>query len=164
MISDGTPADDAGTPETTSPTSNSSTTISIDSLVSWDLEAQLLRDGRPLTRPTRWAPGLPLISFLTPPDGKAVWKLYPGSASDGENIEVTVYQAGLINNDWCGVYAMISIDGIPLTSSRPGQLFLPSRHMQWDAWPWSCVMHLPIVSHEAHFEGTHTLLLRAIAR
>lgn len=150
----GTPAAPAISAETNSPISKSTTTI--DTL---DLDAQILRDGQPFTSPTRWSGGL--ASF---DDGvTADWKLFPGAASNGENVHLWVTNLGPVADQWAGVHAVFSIDN-NMWRVRPGQLFVePYAHEPiWPSGAWSCVIHFPQLSNLPAFAGTHTLLLRTL--
>lgn len=122
-----------------------------------DLEAQLLRDGLPLTRPSRWSNGLDSFDV----GRTATWKLFPGSVNMGEAVQIAVYNHGFIMPHWINVSALPSINGVAWPSPRPGQLFVDDLTM-WPYGGWSCVTHYPIVSHIESFRGAHTLLLRTI--
>ena len=120
-----------------------------------DIEAQVLRNGYPFTRPTRWSAGT--ASFE--PGQLATWKLFGGSANLGENVGLSVVNLGYIAPDWFQVEAVLMIDLVPFPS-RPGALFVDSH--RWTYGGWSCIIHFPIMSHMVSLGGHHDLLLRTV--
>lgn len=122
-----------------------------------DLEAQLLRDAQPLTRPTRWSHGGESFE----PGKLTSWKLFPGAANNGEQVTVAVAHMGMVAPRWIAVQATISIDGITWPSPLPGQVYA-NHPPGWMYGSWSCVINYPIVSTLDTFKGVHTLLLRTI--
>lgn len=121
-----------------------------------DIEAQVLRDGLPFTRPTRWAAGLDTFE----PGKLARWKLFPGSNNLGESVGVAVVNLGYSAPQWCTVEAVLMIDQIPFPS-RPGHLFMDEP--MWTYGGWSCIINFPIMSDRVSLRGQHTLLLRSVA-
>lgn len=136
-----------------------------------DLEAQVLKDGRPFTRPTRWSYGLG--SFGDSPE-PAHWRLRPGAANlDGYEVVIYVQHMGWMYNtiegddayaskQWCLIRAQLSVDGVLWPQALPGQLWVPPDKVS-DMLVWTCVIHfdwLADVTH--HLAGVHSLLLRAI--
>ena len=146
---DGSPVVPASLPGTNLPTLKSIGII--------DIEAQVLRDGLPLTRPTRWASGL--ASFK--PGTDASWKLFPGAASQGEPVNVALYHGGFVAPHWINVHALIQVDGVNWPNSKPGQVFVDDEVM-WPYGGWSCVINFPIMSDRGSLHGVHSLLLRTI--
>lgn len=123
-----------------------------------DLEVQVLRDGLPLTRPTRWSGGLK--SFV--PGEVATFKAFPGSFNSGEVVNVTVYHAGMMTPDWLLVQALIAIDGVPWPSPMPAQVFLNPGDAGVSYDGWSAVINFPIMSHLPGLRGVHSLLIRTV--
>lgn len=134
---------------TPSPTSNSSTTT--------DLIGQILRDGQPFTRPTRWSYGLQSFE-----DGVvANWKLFPGAYNtDGITASVAVRHAGAVSPHWALIHALISVDEICWPEPLPGMIYIPTPDTYTLA-DWSCAIHFPRLAVNERLGGTHTLLLRA---
>lgn len=123
----------------------------------------MLRDGLPLSSPTRWSSGLKSFE----PGEVATWRLFGGSINNGEMVVATVYHAGMLTDNWVMVQALIAIDGIAWPSPRPAQVFLnvdyPDGADRWSAWDgWSAVVNFPIMSHLPTLRGTHSLLLRTV--
>jgi hypothetical protein len=125
--------------------------------MSIDLQAQVLRDGRPLTAPTYWSGGLKSFE-----QGEtATWKLFPGAANNGEVVVVTVHHAGHPYPHWASVHAMIAVDGIPWPEPLPGLLYVGGTPFLSGV---PCVIAYPIMSEHANLNGLHTLLIRSIIR
>lgn len=91
----------------------------------------------------------------------AAFKLFPGSANNGENVAVSLYHGGHIDPRWILVHANISIDAVAWPNAMPGQVFVDSDH-RWPYAGWTCVINFPTLSHLPGFAGTHTLLLRTV--
>lgn len=125
-----------------------------------DIEAQLLRNGLPLTRPTRWGRGLGDFRRM---NELAVLKMFPGSISNGEQVTLTVINTSGYSDDrsWIQVQSLIAVDGIAWPEPMPGSVYVNP----WGAgaWhEWSSIVSFPIMSHLPTLEGTHTLLLRTV--
>jgi len=147
----GNPDDPDTSNGTSEPPSNSSTII--------DIEAQLLRNDRALTRPTRWGHGL---TSFTP--GRLIsFKLFPGADGIGEPIIVSMAHLGYVRPHWISLRATFSVDGIPWPHNRPGQLYVDPDAM-WPYGDWSCVIHFPLLTslEESPYHGHFTMLLRAV--
>jgi len=150
----GNPDERATTSESIPPTLNSTTTTSAEMAI--DVEAQLLKDWQPFTRPTRWSGGL--SSFE--PGITIVFKLFPGSASNGEHITASIHHLGMVAERWAIIQALISVDGILAPTARPGQLYIDSD--EWHTGGWSCIIHFPVMSHTPPTSGVYSLLLRTV--
>lgn len=123
-----------------------------------DIEAQLLRDAQPLTRPTRWSWGAESFE----PGKLTTLKLFPGSANNGEDVALSIAHMGWVAPGWIGVQALIRIDDIAWPSPLPGQVYVAAGPDGWPYGMWSCAINYPIVSTLDPFKGVHTLLLRTI--
>jgi hypothetical protein len=151
LTPDGSPDETATSNGTSEQPSNSSTII--------DVEAQLLRDDRAFTRPTRWGHGLK--SFTA---GDIIgFKLFPGADGIGEPVAVSMAHLGYIRPHWINLRATFSVDGIPWPHNRPGQLYVDPDAM-WPYGDWSCVIHFPLLTslEGSPYHGHFTLLLRAV--
>ena len=116
-----------------------------------------MRDGLPLTRPTRWSGGIDSFE----PDKMAAFKLFPGSANTGQQVSVSIYHCGWVDPRWINIRTNISIDGVAWPNAMPGQVFVDSDH-RWPYAGWTCIVNFPVLSHLPGFAGTHTLLMRTV--
>lgn len=159
----GNPAADATTGETSSQTSNSTTTTNDfygTSIVPLTLEAQVLRNGLPLTRPTPHAVGAvapvrsPGSAMVTP------WiKLFPGAVNTGQDVSYIYTNQGSLDG-WMYGTVQVFIDSMPLSPPVPVTVYADIDN-RWPNPGWSSITHFPIVSDREHFAGVHTLMLRA---
>lgn len=149
-----------------------------------DLEAQVLRDGEPFTRPTRWCHGL--SSFTADPTQVAHWKLFPGAANKaGQEVVIYIQPLGWMTPEasdqttpeWMLIRAMLMVDGVTWPQHKPGQVWIPpavaekytlddgsildSYEMAYGGW--TCSIHFDNLSNsDHHLAGVHTILLRGI--
>lgn len=123
----------------------------------------MLRDGAPLTRPTRWSAGLKSFVDSEDPVGEpmiATWKLFPGAANQGESVNVTLVHLGESDN-WIYVRALIIVDQLTWPHSRPGHIYV-DRDQHWPSGQPSCVINFPTLAVNPRLSGVHSLLLRTI--